>query len=54
MIRVIGAAVLATLFLFGTTLSVTAQDITLTLRDSKVALSGTLLGFDGEFYRLQT
>ena len=54
MIRVIGAAVLATLFLFGTTLSVTAQDITLTSRDSKVALSGTLLGFDGEFYRLQT
>ena len=54
MIRVIGAAVLAALFLFGTTLSVTAQDITLTSRDSKVALSGTLLGFDGEFYRLQT
>ena len=54
MIKVIGAAVLAAPFLFGTTLSVTAQDITLTLRDSKVALSGTLLGFDGEFYRLQT
>lgn len=54
MIRVICAAIFAALFLFGTTLSVTAQDITLTSRDSKVELSGTLLGFDGEFYRVQT
>ena len=54
MIKVIGAAVFAALSLFGTTLSVQAQDITLTSRDSKVALSGTLLGFDGEFYRLRT
>lgn len=31
-----------------------AQDVTLTSRDGKVELIGTLLGFDGEFYRLQT
>lgn len=54
MIKAICAAGLAALFLFGTTLSTRAQDVTLTSRDSKVELSGTLLGFDGEFYRLQT
>ncbi|WP_236626168.1 phosphate ABC transporter substrate-binding/OmpA family protein [Actibacterium mucosum] len=31
-----------------------AQDVTLTSRDGEIALSGTLLTFDGEFYRLQT
>ena len=31
-----------------------AQDVTLTSRDGKVELAGTLLGFDGEFYRLRT
>lgn len=54
MIKVTCAAVFAALFLFGTTLSATAQDVTLTSRDSKVELSGTLLGFDGEFYRVET
>ena len=54
MIKAICAAVCAALFLFGATLSAVAQDVTLTSRDSKVELSGTLLGFDGEFYRLQT
>lgn len=54
MIKVICAAAFAALFLLGTTLSACAQDITLTSRDSKVELSGTLLGFDGEFYRIQT
>ena len=33
---------------------VRAQDVTLTSRDGNVELSGDLLGFDGEFYRLQT
>ncbi len=48
------AACLAALFLFcgGTTLS--AQDITLTSSDGAVEITGTLLGFDGEFYRVQT
>jgi phosphate transport system substrate-binding protein len=54
MIKVIRAAVFAALFLFGTALSALAQDVTLTSRDSTVELSGTLLGFDGEFYRIQT
>jgi len=54
MTKVICAAVFAALFLFGTPLPVMAQDITLTSRDSKVELSGMLLGFDGEFYRVQT
>ncbi len=31
-----------------------AQDVTLTSRDGKVELVGTLLGFDGEFYRVET
>lgn len=31
-----------------------AQDVALTSRDGSIALSGTLLGFDGEFYRLDT
>ena len=31
-----------------------AQDITLTSRDGAVSLSGNLLGFDGEYYRIET
>ena len=31
-----------------------AQDVTLTAPDGAVEISGTLLGFDGEFYRLRT
>lgn len=54
MFRATCAAIFAALFLFGTALSAIAQDITLTSRDSKVELSGTLLGFDGEFYRIET
>lgn len=54
MINVICAGFFAVLFLIGTTLTALAQDVTLTSRDSKVELSGTLLGFDGEFYRVQT
>lgn len=33
---------------------VRAQDVTLTARDGGLALSGTLLGWDGEFYRVDT
>jgi phosphate transport system substrate-binding protein len=47
------AAVCAALFLFWASAAV-AQDVTLVSRDGKVELSGTLLGFDGEFYRLRT
>ncbi|TCO73482.1 phosphate ABC transporter substrate-binding/OmpA family protein [Rhodovulum euryhalinum] len=31
-----------------------AQDVTLTSRDGSVEISGTLIGFDGEFYRVDT
>lgn len=31
-----------------------AQDVTLTSRDGSIELTGTLLGFDGEYYRLDT
>ncbi|MGC1502595.1 MAG: phosphate ABC transporter substrate-binding/OmpA family protein [Sulfitobacter sp.] len=47
------AAVFAALLLFST-IAAMAQDVTLSSRDGKVELSGTLLGFDGEFYRLST
>ncbi len=47
------AAVLAALFLFSAVCA-GAQDVTLKSRDGKVELNGTLLGFDGEFYRVST
>ncbi|WP_299045043.1 phosphate ABC transporter substrate-binding/OmpA family protein [uncultured Tateyamaria sp.] len=46
------AAIFAALSFFGTALG--AQDVTLTSPDGQVELSGTLLGFDGEFYRIET
>ncbi|MBR9761955.1 MAG: solute-binding protein [Rhodobacteraceae bacterium] len=52
--RSIRAAVCAALFLFASALHTVAQDVTLTSPDGAVELSGNLLGFDGEFYRLQT
>lgn len=50
----VGAAIFAALSLFGGALGAMAQDVTLTSRDGAVELSGTLLGFDGEFYRIDT
>ena len=47
------AAIFAALFLFGVG-PVWAQDITLSSRDGRVEIAGTLLGFDGEFYRMET
>ncbi|MEO0389641.1 MAG: phosphate ABC transporter substrate-binding/OmpA family protein [Pseudomonadota bacterium] len=48
------AAALAALFLSVWGATVWAQDVTLTSRDGSVEVSGTLLGFDGEFYRVDT
>ena len=48
------AALCAALLWLTSAASATAQDITLTSRDGQVEISGTFLGFDGEFYRLQT
>ncbi len=50
----IRAAVFAALFLFGFGLPVQAQDVTLTSRDGSIEVNGTLLGYDGEFYRVDT
>lgn len=46
------AAIFAALFIAGAPLS--AQDIALRSRDGGIELSGTLLGFDGAFYRIET
>ena len=46
------AAIFAALSFWGAALA--AQDVTLTSPDGAVELSGTLLGFDGEFYRIET
>lgn len=48
------AAAIAALFLFGAATPVFAQDVTLTSRDGSVEIAGNLLGFDGEFYRVET
>ena len=48
------AVVLAALFLIWDTNTALAQDVTLTSPDGAVEISGDLLGFDGEFYRLDT
>ncbi|MCZ4352038.1 phosphate ABC transporter substrate-binding/OmpA family protein [Roseovarius aestuarii] len=48
------AAIVAALFLFGLTFGAVAQDVTLTSRDGEVEISGDLMGFDGEFYRVDT
>jgi phosphate transport system substrate-binding protein len=52
--RHLRAAVFAALFILSTAIWAQAQDVTLTSRDGAIALSGTLLGFDGEFYRVET
>lgn len=51
---VIRAAALAALFFLCGAVSAAAQDVTLTSRDGNVEISGNLLGFDGEFYRVDT
>jgi phosphate transport system substrate-binding protein len=48
------AAIFAALILLFGAPTVSAQDVTLTSRDGKVEIVGTILGFDGEFYRVET
>jgi phosphate transport system substrate-binding protein len=48
------AAILAALFIFLVPAASGAQDVTLRSRDGSVSLTGTVLGFDGEFYRIDT
>lgn len=47
-------AILAALFISRIGPAAWAQDVTLTSRDGDVEISGDLLGFDGEFYRVDT
>lgn len=53
MMRFFSAAVFAALFLLSSGVA-SAQDVTLTSRDGTVVLDGTFLGFDGDFYRIDT
>lgn len=48
------AAFFAGFFLWNAQQPVLAQDVTLTSPDGAVEVSGNLLGFDGEFYRIDT
>ena len=48
------AAIFAAFFILLLTAPLSAQDVTLTSPDGSVEINGTLLGFDGEFYRLET
>ncbi|KIC10322.1 cell envelope biogenesis protein OmpA [Leisingera sp. ANG-M1] len=48
------AAICAALFLAAFARALAAQDVTLSSPDGAVEITGTLLGFDGEFYRVQT
>ncbi len=49
--KLCGAAIFAALLF---TQSAEAQDVTLTSRDGSLSLSGTLQGYDGEFFRILT
>lgn len=48
------AAAIAALFMSAAAPEAFAQDVTLMSRDGDVEISGNLLGFDGEFYRVDT
>ncbi len=52
--KTLRAAKLAALFLLLSSGFCLGQDVTLTSRDGDVEISGNLLGFDGEFYRVDT
>ncbi len=52
--RYLRAAIFAALFLWSMDVPARAADVTLTSRDGSVEVSGDLLGYDGEFYRVDT
>lgn len=54
MLKQLCAAFCAALFFLGLAERASAQDVTLTSRDGTVEVNGDLLGFDGQFYRLDT
>jgi len=54
LVNVKRAAFAAALLVFSSIQSLEAQDVTLTSRDKSVQIVGNLLGFDGQFYRVET
>lgn len=52
--RSLCVALFAALIIQMAAMPLQAQDVTLTSRDGKVSVSGTLLSFDGEFFRVET
>lgn len=52
--KILRAAALAALFLLSALVPLHAGDVTLTARDGSIEITGNLLGFDGEFYRVDT
>jgi len=52
--RLLHALIVGAIFTIGMAGVSLAQDVTLTSRDGKVSVSGTLLSFDGEFYRVDS
>ena len=51
---ILGRAAVFAALLLATPAPALAQDVALVAREGKIVLSGTLLGFDGEFYRIDT
>ena len=51
---ILRAAIFAALFLFASIGHSSAEDVTLTSRDGAMQVVGSLLSFDGEFYRVDT
>ncbi|MDF1668027.1 MAG: phosphate ABC transporter substrate-binding/OmpA family protein [Roseovarius sp.] len=51
---ILRAAIIAALSILVAAPQASAQDVTLTSRDGDVEISGDLLGFDGEFYRVDS
>lgn len=52
--RLMWAAIVAVFLTVFNSPAIQAQDVNLTSRDGKIEITGTLLGYDGEFYRLET
>lgn len=52
--RHLRAALWAALFLFSAIAPAWSEDVVLRSRDGAIELSGTLLGFDGQYYRVET
>ncbi|MDR9484752.1 MAG: phosphate ABC transporter substrate-binding/OmpA family protein [Sediminimonas sp.] len=52
--KIARAAFVAALALFGMVAIAAAQDVRLSSRDGGIEITGTLLGYDGQFYRVET